>query len=305
MYSIRAATEADLPAAVELVTRLQADPGHHVGYHGTTGEEVAEELTRLTPDWATGAVVGVDGHGAVRALLSVEADPEQGRAWLYGPFVDVPAGHPAARQVWHNTADDLLDLATGSPLLAGITDLELYGHRLNRLLGDFAARHGFAAGAASRVFTLTGAALRSVLISAAEDTVGPRKLNGDPATRAQVVDLHERCFPNRSASGEQVVAGTRGHTVVVLTGADGVIGYAAGFVQQEELYVDYVAVDPNMRDAGAGRSLVRALLRTLAAEQGVRCQAAAVIALGNDASERMFTALGFTLHLELVAYRLR
>ncbi|SER57976.1 GNAT family N-acetyltransferase [Actinokineospora terrae] len=305
MYEFRSATEADLAAAVDLVARLQADPGHHIGYHGTTEEEVVEELTRLTPDWAGGAVVGVDPAGAVRALLSAEVDPESGRAWLYGPFVDVPADHPAVRRLWHNTADDLLDLVTARPRLAGVTDLELYGHRRNRRLGDFAARHGFAAGSASRVFTLTGAALRSVLISAAEQAVGPGKLDDDRTTRAQVVDLHERCFPNRTVSGEQLVEGTRGHTVVVLTGADGVIGYAAGFLQEEEFYVDYVAVDPNMRDAGAGRALVRALLRTLAAEQGARCQAAAVIALGNDASERMFTALGFTLHLELVAYRLR
>ncbi|GLW94543.1 GNAT family N-acetyltransferase [Actinokineospora globicatena] len=305
MYALRSATEADLAAAVDLVTRLQADPGHHIGYHGTTAEEVADELTRMTPDWAGGAVVGVDAAGAVRALLTVEVDPELGRAWLWGPYVDVPADHPAVRQVWHNTADDLLDLATGLPRAAGTSDLELYGHRGNRRLGDFAARHGFAAGSASRVFTLTGAALRSVLVGAAEQSVGPGKLDGDPTTRAQVIDLHERCFPNRTASGAQLVDGTRGHTVVVLTGADGVIGYAAGYLEQEEFYIDYVAVDPNMRDAGAGRALVRALVRTLATEQGVRSRAAAVIALGNDASERMFTALGFTLHLELVAYRRR
>ncbi|WP_157440654.1 GNAT family N-acetyltransferase [Actinokineospora inagensis] len=305
MYSIRAACEADLTAVVELLVRLQADPGHHIGYHGTTAEEITEELTQVVRDWPAGAVVGCDEHGAVRAVLSAEVRPELGRAWLYGPFVDVPTGHPAARQVWQNTADELLDLVTTLPRLAGVTDLELYGHRRNRGLGDFAARHGFAAGSASRVFTLTGSALRSVLVGAVPDPVGPRRLDNDPETRAQVVELHERCFPNRTVTGNQLVRGARGHTVVVLTGADGVIGYAAGFVQEKELYVDYVAVDPNMRSAGAGRSLVRALLRALAAAKGVRGQAAAVIALGNDASERMFTALGFGLHLELVAYRRR
>ncbi|MFC7616949.1 GNAT family N-acetyltransferase [Actinokineospora soli] len=58
-----------------------------------------------------------------------------------------------------------------------------------------------------------------------------------------------------------------------------------------------------MRSAGAGRSVVRGLVRALAAEHGPQQQAAAVIALGNDASERMFTGLGFDLHLELVGYR--
>ncbi|PPK64381.1 GNAT family N-acetyltransferase [Actinokineospora auranticolor] len=304
MYAIRAATPADRPGATALLARAQAVPEQHVGYHGVTVEEITAELAAVRPTWASGAAVGVDGDGVVRAVLSVDVDREVGRAWLYGPFVEVPDGHPAERQVWHNTADDLLDVVLRTPALAGITDLELYGHRRNRRLGDFAARHGFAAGSASRVFTLTGAALRSALVGLAEEPgCGPVRLGKDPLVRRQVGDLHERCFPNRTVSARQLVEGARGHTVVTLTGVDGLIGYAAGFIQEEEFSVDYVAVDPNMRSAGAGRSLVRALLRELAAEHGARGRAAAVIALGNDASERMFTALGFDLHLELVGYR--
>ena len=53
---------------------------------------------------------------------------------------------------------------------------------------------------------------------------------------------------------------------------------------------------------GAGRLLVRRLLVELARRAGARDRAAAVIRLGNDASERMFTALGFALTLELVSY---
>lgn len=304
MYAIRPATPQDLTAVVDLVVRLQADPEHHIGYHGVTAGEVAEELGGFRPDWASGAVVGVDADDVPRAVLSVDADAEVGWAWLHGPFVEVPPAHPVARQVWQDTADELLDRALALPRLAGADHLGLYGHRRNRGLGDFAARHGFAAQGVSRVFTLTGSALRSVLVCAA-DPDGPRPLGADPRARAQVVDLHERCFPNRTVSGRQLVAGERGHVVVTLSGADGVFGYAAGFVQQEELYVDYVGVEPAMRGAGAGRALVRALLRAMAAERGVRQQAAAVIALGNDASERVFISLGFELHLELVGYRRR
>ncbi|MBC6450745.1 GNAT family N-acetyltransferase [Actinokineospora xionganensis] len=304
MYAIRPARPADLPAVVALVVRLQADPTHHVGYHGVTEAQVAEELTAFAPDWASGAVLAVDGDDRPCGVLSVDADPVVGRGWLHGPFVDIPADHPAARQCWHNAADELLEHAMAVSRLAGIGDLELYGHRLNRRLGDFAARHGFTTRGTSRVFTLTGSALRSALISAVDDADTARPLGADEEIRRRVIDLHERCFPNRSITGGQLVDGARGHTVVVATGATGLLGYAAGFVQQEELYVDYVAVDPEMRAAGTGRGLVRALLRKLAAEHGVRPQAAAVISLGNDASERMFTALGFDLHLELVGYRL-
>ncbi|MFC7616950.1 hypothetical protein ACFQV2_29405 [Actinokineospora soli] len=228
MYAIRPALAGDRDAVVDLVVRLQADPGHHIGYHGVTAVEVAEELAGLRPGWPGGAVVGVDGAGALGAVLSVDADAEVGRAWLYGPFVAVPEDHPVPRQLWHRTADELFDAAAA--LLPGIDDLELFGHRKHCLLADFAARHGFRGGDVSRVFTLSGGALRAVLVSAA-DPDGPRRLAPDDPLRGDVVELHERLFPNRTASGRQVVDGDRGHTVVALAGADGLIGYAAGFVQ--------------------------------------------------------------------------
>jgi ribosomal protein S18 acetylase RimI-like enzyme len=219
----------------------------------------------------------------------------------------VPANHPAAAQLWHKTADALLERALRLPSLRGITDLELCGHRQHRLLADFAARHDFRTGRTSRVFTLSGSGLRTVLVrGAGESTLDDavRVLPGDDTgLRAAVVALHERSFPGRTVTGRALVDGDRGHLVVVLAGARGLVGYAAGYPQEGELYVDLVAVDPNRRSRGAGRALVRGLLRELAARHGARAQAAAVVALGNDASERMFTALGFTLHLELVSYR--
>lgn len=302
MYAIRPASAGDRDAVVDLVVRLQADTAHHIGYHGVTAEEVASELDGLSPDWAGGAVVGVADSGEIRAVLSAEADAEVGRVWLFGPYVDLPADHPVPRQAWHRTADDLLDAVLARPRLAGFEDLELYGHRKHSLLADFAARHGFVSGDMSRVFTCSP--LRSITVGAAEAD-GPRRLGPDDPLRPEVIALHESCFPNRTATGRQLVDGDRGHAVVVLAGADGLIGYAAGYPQPGEFYVDYVGVVPGMRSAGAGRAVVRGLLRELAAEHGPHERAAAVVMLGNDASERMFTSLGFELHLELVGYRRR
>lgn len=302
MYAIRPASAGDRDAVVDLVVRLQADPAHHIGYHGVTAEEVASELDGMLPDWAGGAVVGVADSGEIRAVLSADVDAEVGRAWLFGPYVDLPDDHPVPRQAWHRTADELFDALAGLPRLAGFDDLELYGHRKHSLLADFAARHGFLGGDMSRVFTASGSALRSIMVRAA-DGDEPRRLTANDPLRADVIALHESSFPNRTATGRQLVDGDRGHTVVALAGADGLIGYAAGYPQPGEFYVDYVGVVPGMRSAGAGRAVVSALLRELAVEHGPQERAAAVIMLGNDASERMFTALGFTLHLELIGYR--
>lgn len=308
MYPIRPAVASDLDDVLDVLVRLQAEPAHHIAYHGETAEEITDELRRMHPDWTTGTVLACDQrNGRLRGVLSVEADPEVGKAWLHGPFVDVPANHPAAAQLWHRTADALLTRALRVPSLTGIGDLELCGHRKHRLLADFAARHDFRLGASSRVFLLTGAALRSVLVRGARDESvvdsAVRVLPDDPVLRGAVGGLHLRSFPGRTVSVRQLLDGDRGHTVVVLSDPGGLIGYAAGYPQEGELYVDLVAVDPDRRSRGAGRALVRGLLRELAARHGARAQAAAVIALGNDASEAMFTALGFTLAIELVSYR--
>lgn len=303
MYPIREAVPSDLDEVVEVLVRLQADPAHHIAYHGETADEITAELTGMRPDWTAGTVLATDQGGRLRGVLGVEADPEVGKAWLHGPFVDVPANHPAAERLWHKTADALLERALRVPTLHGITELELCGHRKHRLLADFAARHDFQTGGTSRVFLLTGQPLRAVLIRDSTMDSAVRVLPDDAALRAAVSELHERSFPARTVSGRQLVEGSRGHCVVVVTGASGLIGYAAGYPQEGELYVDFVAVDPNLRSLGAGRALVRGLLRELAARHGARSQAAAVIALGNDASERMFTQLGFTLAIELVSYR--
>jgi ribosomal protein S18 acetylase RimI-like enzyme len=301
MYPIRAAVSSDLDEVVDVLVRLQAEPAHHIAYHGETAEEITAELTGM-PDWTAGTVLAFDPeHGRVRGVLTVEVDHEVGRAWLHGPFVDVPTNHPAAAALWHKTADALLLRALRVPGLAGITDLELCGHRKHRLLAEFAARHDFHTGATSRVFLLTGQALRAVLV---RDSTVDSAVRVMPAElRDAVAQLHERSFPAATVTARQLVEGSRGHCVMVLAGSSGLIGYAAGYPQEGELYVDFVAVDPYHRSLGAGRALVRGLLRELAARHGAREQAAAVIALGNDASERLFTQLGFTLAIELVSYR--
>lgn len=307
MYTVRPATPADLDVVIELIARLQADPAHLIAFHGESAEEVAEELAGLRPDWVSGAVVAADGTGRLRGVLSVEVDDELHRAYLYGPYVDVPANHPAAGQLWQATADALFDRADRLSRMAGVTKLDLFGHRRNRLLADFAARHDVAVDKSMRQFALSGADLRALLVrpadrAPADDRI--RLMSADAEVRAAVARLHDRCFPTAPTPGHRLVAGDSPHLVVVLgDSASGVLGYAAGLTQAEEYYVDMVGVDPAVRSLGAGRQLVRRLLVELATRTGARNRAAAVVRLGNDASERMFAALGFTLHTELVSYR--
>lgn len=303
MYDIRFAEPGDLSATLALLVRLQADTAHHIGYLGETIEALSEELAEFEPDWAACSVVASDESGRITGLLSVEIDSDARRAWLHGPFVDVPVNHPAGSRIWDQTADALF--AEARRLLDDITDHELYGHTNHRRLAAFAERHGFTAGKASNIYILDNGALRTLLLRDANYSAGHemRALPTDEAVHEAVAVLHERCFPHSYLSGRQLVDGSKKRTVVVAMDGDRVLGYAAGKAQQEEYYVDFVAVEPDVRGGGIGAALITELLWKLAAEQGARPQAAASIIAGNESSARMFGRLGFRLALELVAYR--
>ncbi|GGP47558.1 GNAT family N-acetyltransferase [Saccharothrix coeruleofusca] len=304
MYDIRFAAPEDLGDVLDLLVRLQADTAHHIGYLGETLGELSEELDGFEPR----TVVATDDSGRLCGFLGVEVDRELGRAFLHGPFVDVPVNHPAGSRIWDQNADALY--AAVAPLLDGIADREVFGHTHHRRLAAFAERHGFTAGRASGVYLADGDALRGLLLHDVDcPRTGParemRVLPTDAAVHEAVAVLHERCFPKTYLSGRQLVEGSRGHTVVVAMDGDAVLGYAAGKAEPGEYYVDFVAVEPGLRGSGVGAALVTELVWKLAERFGARPQAAAAVLEGNSSSVRMFTRLGFHLHTELVAYRMR
>ncbi|MBW4716661.1 GNAT family N-acetyltransferase [Saccharothrix obliqua] len=306
MYDIRFAGQDDLDAVLALLVRLQADTAHHIGYLGETLGELTEELAEFEPDWPSCTVVATDDSGRLCGVLSVEVDTELRRVFLHGPFVDVPVNHPAGSRIWDQTADALY--ARAEPLLRDIADREVYGHTEHRRLAAFAQRHGFTAGRASGIHVLAGDGLRNLLLrDAGCPRTGParemRVLPTDASVHQAVAVLHERCFPKTYLSGRQLVDESRGHTVVVAMDGERVLGYAAGKAEPGEFYVDFVAVEPDVRGAGVGAALVTELVWKLAERFGARPQAAASILVGNASSRRMFDRLGFRLHLELVAYR--
>jgi ribosomal protein S18 acetylase RimI-like enzyme len=303
MFRIRPARAADHDQVVGLLARLQSVPSHHIGFHGETEIELVDELAGLC--WPSATVVAVDATNRVRGVLSVAVDG--GRAWWYGPFVDVPAEHPAADRIWARTADALYAAGRALPIARRVTDSELYGHVAHCRLAAFARRHGFPPGEYSSLLVLDGVDLVR-LVGTVPDAPGVEIAEldrpvADSRLAAALVRLHEKSFPATYLSAAGLLDGER--TVVVATHAGRLAGYATGAAQPADYFLDHVAVGEDFRCRGVGTALVTTLVQSLAERCGAREAACAVIAGGNAPSRGMFRGLGFEPRLELVSYRLR
>lgn len=303
MFRIRPARAADHDQVVTLLARLQSVPSHHIGFHGETETELVDELAGLR--WPAGTVVAVDAADRVRGVLSVDVDG--GRAWWYGPFVDVPADHPAADRIWARTADALYAAGRALPVARRVDDSELYGHVAHCRLAEFARRHGFPPGEYSSLLVLDGVDLVRLVGTVPDVPAVDIAELGRPVTDARLaaalVRLRGRSFPATYLSAAALLAGER--TVVTATDAGRLVGYAAGTAQQLDYYLDYVAVAPDFRCRGIGTALVTTLVQRLAERCGAREAACAVVAGGNAPSRGLLRGLGFQPRLELVSYRLR
>jgi ribosomal protein S18 acetylase RimI-like enzyme len=306
MYRIRPADHTDHDEVVALLCRLQAVPCHHIGYHGETEAELTAELANL--NWPTATMVAVDDADHVHGVLSVDVNPSLGRAWWYGPFVDVPAEHPAADRIWGRTADSLYAAVRAQPALRGVDDNELYGHVEHGRLAAFARRQGFPPGEYSSVLVLDGVELVRMIgaVPTGENAVDITELATPPSDSvlsAALIRLHEQSFPGTHLSAAALLAGDGERTVVLAMDSGRLVGYAVGGIQPEGYFVDFVAVATDSRGRGIGGALITTLVQRLADQHGARQSAFACVAGGNAPSRRMLHTAGFRPHLELVSYR--
>ena len=127
-----------------------------------------------------------------------------------------------------------------------------------------------------------------------------------PEDHDLIAPLHELEFPNTYFSAQQLIerAATGEHVVVVATTDDGrFAGYAAGRVQPDGIaYIDFVAVEPSVRGAGAGRRLVTGLAQRLLPE-APKAEVHLTVQEHRAPARALYAALGFRVDLGFVGYR--
>jgi hypothetical protein len=255
-------------------------------------------------------VLAVDGADRVRGALSVEVDPRLGCATWFGPFVDVPAQHPAADRIWDRTADALYAAAGALPMMRGVRDGELSGHVEHVRLAAFARRQGFHPGERTTQLVIAGVDLVRLVGAVPVEPAGVRvtDVTGStpvPALAGPLARMHDRYYPSGCVSGAELAAGTTDRSVVVATEGDRLLGYAVGRAHAGDYLVDFAAVRPPVRDAGLAGTLVTVLVQGLAERHGPRRRAVAMVAGEPTDFRDTLGRLGFEPAVELVGYRRR
>ncbi len=291
--AVDASDTATLDAVVALIADQQQQRERQVVYVGEQPDGIRAELEALDPRW-TETVRIVGGSGWPRAAVLSEWDRTIGRAWIFGPWVD------GDDEAWERWAGPLVSSQVAQ-LPPTVTSLELSGTTENERLARLAAELGWPVTETNFAYVFR-AASSDELAQAPED--GLRGVVAEDL--GLIAPLHDVEFPATYFSARQLLerAAAGEHVVLVATSADGrFAGYAAGRVQPDGTgYIDFVAVEPSARGAGAGRRLVTGLVRRLL-PQSTTGEVHLTVQEHRAPARALYTSLGFERDIGFVGYR--
>jgi ribosomal protein S18 acetylase RimI-like enzyme len=280
---IEAAVEGQLTALAELAALCQTDPQRHIAYVGESIETIAAEIADVV-DWASQVWIAWTGDRMVGWLLA-ETDPDMGRLWWWGPFVE-----PGS--LWRQAAELLYATAAG---VLGYAEEEMVADSRSTVLPLFAERHGFRLEEGSALLSLHDLSGREVddsRVSVMRDR-----------HRERVVALHDELFAGTHTTGDRLVSLVDERRALLVVSVErGIGGYVATELQHDgSLYIDFLGVDPSARRQGLGRALVAAAVRQGASRGASRVHLS--VRESNAAARGLYHSLGFVEDRVIRPYR--
>jgi GNAT superfamily N-acetyltransferase len=241
--SIAHCDPASFEAMVAFIAGINGNAEDHIGFFDTTDEDIARSLRGLTLPVEEGFRMALQ-DGEIAGVLGIEADPEVGRAWIYGPLVR----HPQ----WMAVADQLYAAALPA-IPPGISQQQIFCDGRNHNCRNFAARHGFTLTNEATIMALSRAELECV-----PNAVAPPI---EERFYAQFRELHSRLMPNAYFTAQQILdrLGADSHLLIAAEW-DHLVGYISFQAGPgvAEAYIDFVAVAEPARGQGHGTQLVAA-----------------------------------------------
>jgi ribosomal protein S18 acetylase RimI-like enzyme len=234
--------------------------------HGDQGGDERSHVVELAELPAGEAAFwrAAGSRGETLGVIGCEIDRSQRRAWIRGPWA-VPGASSAPLEA------ALLD--TLERALPEIDRLDAFPSEDDETLDALYRGAGYRRMDVHRV--MQAALGDAVASTAADPRIGPARSDD----LRQWLPLHHALFPGSYLSDDEIAAAISDGPRLVLTAR--LDGRPAGYLvakddaTADELYVDYLGVDPAARGRGLGRALLRHAMRW-GADRGRRCAALTV-----------------------------
>jgi ribosomal protein S18 acetylase RimI-like enzyme len=278
-----------LDELVSFVTRLNHDSAHHIGYFGVGEADVRVSLSECIIPPAQGFRLAYD-HEKLIGILGVDADPQIGRAWLYGPIIEYAD--------WQMIADELL--AAILPFIpAEIKKYEIFCDAQNTNIQRFAARHNFNPRSENVIFYLLRSQYKPGTKSPTE-IIDYQRIYLEQFERIHIV-----LFPNAYFTTAQIVSKLdENHRLLIAIENDRLLGYTFCKIEPESEsgYVDFIGTDLSARGRGLGADLLAAGLDWMLAAPTTQ-KINLTVNTDNTAACSLYNKFGFKTERVLRGYR--
>lgn len=232
---------------VGFVARLNSEDAHHIGFFGEGEADVRSSLAECLVPPEVGFQLAYDGNQLV-GVFGVDADPEIGRAWLFGPLVE--------HADWQHVADELY-AASIKIIPDGINEQDLFCDVRNSNLAAFAERHRFPVRSENAVVSLKRADYKKPASQKSQFSI----VDYSTGFFEQFEHCHATLFPTTYFTARQISEKLDATHRLLLGLEDGKMkGYHFCKVEPDACsgYIDFIGVDESMRGRGLGAILLAA-----------------------------------------------
>jgi ribosomal protein S18 acetylase RimI-like enzyme len=274
---------------VSFVTRLNSDPAHHIGYFGVGEADVRASFAESLIPPAEGFYLAYDNEKLV-GMFGVDANPEIGRAWLFGPIIE--------HDDWQNIADGL-NAAIQPIIPSELREHELYCDANNVNVQEFAKRYDFPLHSDSAIFYL----LRDEYKRLAKNE--SKIITYQEEYLEEFERLHKKLFPKAYFTAGQIVSKLDdNHHLYLAIKNEHLLGYHFSKleIESESGYIDFIGVDESARSQGVGADLLAAGIDCLLATPSTK-KIHLTVNADNTSALSLYNKFGFTTERVMRGFR--
>ncbi|MGL4832063.1 MAG: GNAT family N-acetyltransferase [Propionibacteriaceae bacterium] len=203
---------------------------------GRIDQDLEADLEGLDQPWLETLRVCCNDSGQITGAACVEWDEEVDSSWIYGPW--------CTEETWQNDAPGLITVMLEQ---ASVSRHSFYGAVQNVRFAALAEKLGWHPSCINYEMAIA----RQALAQPADDVH-----IATPNDCESLTDLHHKTFPKAYANATQLLDKAGAYTTLVLRDGNRIVGYITGKEDGGDAYVDFLAVDENLRRQGVGTKLL-------------------------------------------------